>query len=205
MGVQFTKLSVSPEVVQSTGTSETAVMSQNAVTTELNELDTRVTTLEESGSGGSSSGGSERIELDLTLISTTSSNGNGNTTGIFNGTDYPNMSSYSSSLAFDSTYSNLYNALYSALVDNKNVSMKCTSISSGQKRIYRVNPLLYNYTNNVAGTATGVSIQFDTGFVGLAMTLDPRQAKPVSLTVYYQYSATSSYPFEFTLNNLTIG
>lgn len=35
MAVQFTKLSVSPEVVQTTGTSETAVMSQKAVTDAL--------------------------------------------------------------------------------------------------------------------------------------------------------------------------
>lgn len=46
MAVQFTKLSVSPEVVQTTGTSETAVMSQKAVTDAL-----------ASAGGGGSSGG----------------------------------------------------------------------------------------------------------------------------------------------------
>lgn len=45
MAVQFTKLSVSPEVVQTTGTSETAVMSQKAVTDAL------------ANAGGGSSGG----------------------------------------------------------------------------------------------------------------------------------------------------
>lgn len=55
MAVQFTKLSVSPEVVQTTGTSETAVMSQKAVTDALASA----------GGGGSSGGG-----LTLTHIIT---------------------------------------------------------------------------------------------------------------------------------------
>lgn len=58
MAVQFTKLSVSPEVVQTTGTSETAVMSQKAVTDAL-----------ESAGGGSSGG----VVLKSVNIGTTSS------------------------------------------------------------------------------------------------------------------------------------
>jgi hypothetical protein len=62
MAVQFTKLSVSPEVVQTTGTSETAVMSQKAVTDAL------------ANAGGGSSGGSggvTRKEIEINATATT--------------------------------------------------------------------------------------------------------------------------------------
>lgn len=73
MAVQFTKLSVSPEVVQTTGTSETAVMSQKAVTDAL---------ASSGGSSGGSSVGSEPVTLTFnTVIFPGETNYPNNTTG----------------------------------------------------------------------------------------------------------------------------
>lgn len=83
MAVQFTKLSVSPEVVQTTGTSETAVMSQKAVTDALASA---------GGGSGGGGGGSEPVTLTFnTVIFPGETNYPNNTsgTGIFNSSVFP--------------------------------------------------------------------------------------------------------------------
>ena len=107
MAVQFTKLSVSPEVVQTTGTSETAVMSQKAVTDAL------------AGAGGGSSGGSTPVTLTFyqrLVASTTSMPSNSETNGILNKTNYP----YTTNGTITITDEN-YNALQNAFAQHKRV------------------------------------------------------------------------------------
>lgn len=202
MAVQYTKLSVSPEVVQSTGTSETVVMSQNAVTTALNDLDTRVTTLEDNGGGGGSSGGgSTFVPIDVTITQ------NGDYTEptatapvIFNQFPYHKGFSITPSASNQAMIiSNLYDN--DAFLDKKiTLSVKYRS-SYGWNRW--VIPLSVVTRRSSVGTELYLSgISFDEGF---HIKLHKTYSSTSTLNMFYvQHFSTNNGNYQYVIEGLYI-
>lgn len=177
MAVQFTKLSVSPEVVQTTGTSETAVMSQKAVTDAL------------ASAGGGSSGGSGSTPVTLTfnktiIYSSTSIPSNSDGTGILNKTSFPYTTNGSIQLTEDE-----FNTIQYNLAQHKRVLFTV----AGNTYEGFLKKIAYGSLYEIE------IIAFNTHTIALRLTID--STKAVKL---YLYRGSSKQGLDMKLETITL-
>lgn len=176
MAVQFTKLSVSPEVVQTTGTSETAVMSQKAVTDAL------------ANAGGGSGGGSGNTSVTLTLnkiaIYSGSVGANSETRGILNKTNFSNTKSGGFTLTDDQ-----YNTIQNAMSQNKRL-------------LYSINGNIYEGVMTKSGWGGNYNVEilaFNTHIIAYKLNINTDKTLTVSV-----FLSGSNLASNTTLESITL-